>query len=259
MLSIIFKDLSLYSNSRRYRLIQFILLVLLITVFFISLTEFYSSGIENRNVEGVNPGYQTYSLFIISMLFITFLVPRLAVESLNLEYYEKGNVNSQNFGIGNLAFLKLSKLLDLEILIGKIAAVVIWTLWSVWFLIPVFSLSSYIGGYSIWQLAKCGIILTINGILFSIIGYICRLCFPTITAKGISYGIVLFITLIPILPFFPFNIDNLDILSSFIGLSSILNSGESHLWLLNSCLYLILSLLLFPILLILFRKTTTWN
>ena len=252
MLSILFKDLSIYSNSRRYRLIQFMILVLLITVFFISLTEFYSSGIENETTYTDNPGSQTYSLFIICMLFITFLVPRHAVETLRMEQSD----NTQNVGIGNFAYLKLSKLTDLEILIGKIAAVVIWTLWSVWLLIPIFSLSSYIGGYSMWQLTKCGIILTINGILFSIIGYICGLCFRTITAKGVSYGIILFITLIPILPFFPFNIAHLDILSSLRGISSILYSGESHLWLYNSCLYVILSLLLFPILLILFRKTT---
>ncbi|RKU25950.1 hypothetical protein C6497_14280 [Candidatus Poribacteria bacterium] len=228
------------------------ILVLLITVFFISLTEFYSSGIENQNTYTVNPGSQTYSLFINSMLLITFLVPRHAVETIRMEQSEN---NIQNVGIGNFAYLKLSKLTDFEILIGKIAAVVIWTLWSVLLLIPIFSLSSYMGGYNILQLAKCGIILTINGILFSIIGCMCGLCFPTITAKGVSYGIILFITLIPILPFFPFNIDTLDILSSLSSISSILYSGESHLWLYNSCLYLILSILLFPILIILFRKT----
>lgn len=256
MLSIVFKDLSIYSNSYKYRLIQFTILVLLIIVFFISLTEFYSSGIENHNEDNANPGHQTYSLFIISMLFITFLIPRHAVEILNIEHPEKSNVNSLNVGIGNIAFLKLSKLTDMEILIGKIIVVVIWTLWSIWFLIPIFSLSSYIGGYTIWQLVKCGIVLTINGVFFSIIGYICGLCFHTTTAKGVSYGIILFITLIPLLPFYPFNIDNLDILSSFAGLSSVLYSGESHLWLYNSCLNLILSLLLFPILLMLFKNTT---
>ena len=259
MLSVLYKDLSIFSNSRRYRLIQFMILVLLITIFFIGLTEFYSAGSENQNINTVNPGTQTYTLFIICMLIITFLVPRHAIEALNLEKSVKDNDNTQNVSIWNLSYLKLSKLSDFEILIGKIAAVVIWTLWSVWLLIPIFSLSSYIGGYTLWQLVKCGIILTINGILFSIIGYICGLCFPTITAKGVSYGIILLITLIPILPFSPFNIDNLDILSSskFIrGISSILYSGASHLWLYNSCLYLILSILLFPILLILFRKTT---
>ncbi len=259
MLSIIIKDISIYSNSRRYRLMHFTVLVLLIIVFFSSLTEYYSYGIENQIADSFNPGHQTYSLFIISMLFITFLVPRHAVEILSIEQHEKNNVNSLNVGIGNIAFLKLSKLTDMEILIGKIFAVVIWTLWSVWFLIPIFSLSSYIGGYTIWQLAKCGIILTINGILFSIIGYICGLCFPITTAKGVSYVIILFITLIPLLPFFPFNIYYLDILSSFTGLSSILYAGRSNLWLYNSCLYLILSLLLFPILLLLFKKTNSWD
>ena len=259
MLSIIIKDISIYSNSYRHRWMHFAVLVLLIIVFFIGLTEYYSLGIENLQSDGVNPGNQTFSLLIISMLYITFLVPRYAIEILNIDHPFMNNTNSLNVGNGNFSLLKLSKLTDIEIISGKISAVIIWTLWSIWFLIPIFSLSSYIGGYTIWQLAMCLLTLTINGVLFAIIGLICGLCFPTTSAKGVSYVIILFITLIPLLPFFPFNIEYLDILSSFTGLSSILYAGSSNLWLYNSCLYLILSLLLFPILLLLFKNTNSWN
>lgn len=254
MLSIILKDLSIYSNSRRYRVIQYITLSILILIFFISLTEFYSYGINKQEVHNVNPEYQAYSLFIFCLLFITFLVPRHAVESLDIESPLKNQIEGLNIGIDNFTFLKLTKLTYFDIIIGKIAGVVIWTLWSVWFLIPIFALSSYIGGYSIWHMAKCGIILTINGVLFSIIGYICGLYFSTATAKGVSYGIILFLTLTPTLPFFPFNIEVFDMVSSLTGLSSILYTNGSYIWLYNSGLYLILSLLLFPFLLLLFRK-----
>ena len=259
MLSIILKDLSIFSNSRRYRLIQYIIVSILIIIFFISLTEFYSSGIDNQNGYSVNPGYQTYSLFILCLLFITFLVPRHAIETLDMEIPPLIKSESLNVGIGNITFLNLSKLTGFDIIIGKITGVVIWTLWSVWFLIPIFSLSSYIGGYSIWHLTKCGIILTINSVLFCIIGYICGLCFSTTTAKGVSYGIVLFITFLPTIPFFPFNIGVFDNLSSLTGLSSILNTNGSYLWIYNSGFYLILSLLLFPILLMLFKKRLSMN
>lgn len=240
MLAIILKDLHCYANSRKYRRIQFIVLCVLSLVLFVATVEFYA---YRRTVGTIDVGKQTYMLFIIALFVVQFWVPRHAVEAL---YMERGYLKAHG---KNGVLLALTPLANWKILGGKLIAVVFWTTWSIWLTIPLWALSSYIGGLALSQWVRCGVVLLMSCIFFALVGMGVALWTSPTRAKGISYGLVLLITFLPFIPFSLFEtIPVLAAISPLCALLSILRGGLTHLWLWNIGMLCFLSVLIFPVL-----------
>ena len=238
MLTIILKELRCYCNSVKYRRIQFLILCVLAVLLFVATVEFYAYRLTGN---AVDVGKQTYMLFIIALFGIQFWVPRHAVETWHIE------TRLQESG-GNGFLLALTPLANWKILVGKLCAVVIWMVWSIWLAIPLLALSSYIGGLAVLQLVKCGAVLLVSCILFSLIGTGFGVRNAPLRAKSISYGIVLFITFFPLVPFPPFDaIPMLAAISPLCALLSILSAHPTNLWVWNIGLFCVLSVLIFPV------------
>ena len=240
MLAIILKDLRCYANSRKHQRIQFIVLCALSLLLFVATVEFYA---YRRMVGTVEVGKQTYTLFIVALFFFQLWVPRNMVEAL---YMERGYLkpNGQN---GTL--LALTPLVDWKILSGKLIAVVLWAIWGILLITPLFALSSYIGGLTPWQWVKCGIVLLVSCLFFAFVGIGVALWAAPTPAKGLSYGFVLLITFLPFIPSSLFEtISVLAAMSPLCALLSILRADPTNLWVWNIGLFCILSALIFPVL-----------
>jgi hypothetical protein len=239
MLAIILKDLHCYANSRKYRRIQFIVLCVLSLVLFVATVEFYA---YRRTVGTIDVGKQTYMLFIIALFVVQFWVPRHAVEALYIER-EYLKAHGQNG-----ALLALTPLANWKILGGKLIAVVFWTTWGIWLTIPLWALSSYIGGLALSQWVRCGVVLLMSCVFFAFIGIGIALWISPTRAKGISYGLVLFITFLPFIPSSLFEaMPVLAAMSPLCALLSILEADPTNLWVWNIGLFCALSVLIFPI------------
>lgn len=240
MLAVILKDLRYYANSRRYRRIQFIVLCTLAFILFVATFEFYA---HRRTVGTIDVGEQTYTLFVIALFVLQFLVPRHAVEAL---YMERGYLKADG---QNGAILALAPLANWEILMGKLIAVVFWTTWGILLTAPLLALSSYIGGLALSQWARCGVVLLMSCIFFAIVGIAVALWTSPTRAKGISYGLVLLMTLSPLIPSSLFEgIPVLAAVSPLCALWSILEADPTNLWVWNIGLFCGLSVLIFPVL-----------
>jgi len=234
MLAIILKELRCYTRSAKYRRIQLLMLAGVTLLLLISTVEYYAHRTTDI-------GKQTYKLCTIALLIAQLWVPRHAVEALQL-----GQPHPRNST--NRALLVLTPVANWKILGGKLSAIVLWALWSICLTFPLFALSSYIGGLTAAQLLKCGAVLTMTSISFALIGITFALCNPPTQAKGISYGIVLLLTCLPLIPVPPFDaIPLLDTISPLCALLSILNADHTLLWLWNLGLLSSLSALIFPL------------
>ena len=240
MLAIILKDLRYYANSRKYRRIQFIVLCVLSLVLFLATFEFYA---HRRMIGTIEVGKQTYILFIIAVFFVQFLVPRYMVEALCME---RGYLKTDR---QNGVLLALTPLANWKIVTGKLIAVVLWAIWGILLTVPLFALSSYIGGLVPSQWMKCGVVLLMSCIFFAFIGISVALWAAPTPAKGISYGLVLLITFLPLIPSSLFEtVPILAAMSPLCALLSILGTDPTNLWIWNVGLFCISSVLIFPIL-----------
>lgn len=238
MLTIIFKELRCYCNSVKYRRIQLLVLCVLALLLFVATVEFYA---YRRTGNVVDVGRQTYTLFIIALFVIQFWVPRHAVETWHTEVRLQENS-------GNGSLLALTPLANWKILAGKMCAVVIWAIWGIWLTIPLLALSSYTGGLAASQFVRCGAVLLVSCIFFALIGIGFGLWNSPLRAKSISYGIVLFITFLPLVPFPLFDtIPLLTAMSPLCALLSILSAAPANLWMWNIGLFCLLSTLIFPV------------
>ncbi|MDE0552627.1 MAG: hypothetical protein OXI24_00300 [Candidatus Poribacteria bacterium] len=249
MLAIILKDLYCYVSSRKYRRIQFITLCTLSLVLFIATVEFYA---HRREAGAIDVGKQTYMLFIIALFIVQFWVPRHAVEALDME---RGYLRNDG---QNAALLALTALSDWEVLGGKLIGVVIWAMWGILLTIPLFALSSYIGGLSVSQWLKCGGVLCVSSVFFALLGIGAAVWFPSTPAKTVSYGCVLLITFLPFIPSALFeSVPVLAAMSPLCALLSIFRADPMNLWVWNVGLFSVLSVLIFPILVN--RKVVLWQ
>ena len=231
MLAIIVKELRCYTNIGKYRRMQLVVLCGFALLLLVGTVEFYAH-------HTIDVGKQTYKLCIIFLFIPQFWVPRHAVEAWHID----GNGT-------NGVLLALSPLAGWKILLGKLSAVVLWTMWGIWLTIPLFALSSYTGGLAVSQLAKCGVVLLVSCIFFALIGIGFALRNPPIQAKSISYGLVLLLTFLPVIPIPLFDaIPVLDVISPLCVVLSILSANPTHLWLWNIGLFCALSVLIFPVL-----------
>ena len=228
MLAIVLKELRSYTRSRKYLRLHFLTLGALTLSLFVATVEFYA---QSRTGAAVDVGKQTYTVFIVALFLTQFFVPRHAVEALHSEAM-------------NGALLRLTPLSHWHILAGKLSAVVFWELWRIWLTVPLLALSSYIGGFAIAQLLKCGVVLLVSCLLFAQTGISFACWHPPIRAKSIGYGIVLIITFLPLMPM-PNVPAMLEAMSPLCALLSILRSEPTQLWVWHVALSCVLSVLLF--------------
>ena len=202
---------------------------------FVGTVEFYAN--QTRDVGG-----QTYKLCMLLVFIAQFWVPRYAVEAWHTDRDLRGNGR-------NGALLALSPLSRWRILAGKLSAVVLWAMWGIWLTIPLFALSSYTGGLTVSQLAKCGAVLLVSCLFFALVGIGFALRNPPARAKGLSYGSVLLLTFLPLIPF-PLldRIAVLDVISPLCVGLSILHADPTYLWLWHIGIFCMLSVLIFPVL-----------
>ena len=198
MLAIILKDLRTFTNTRKYLIVQLVILTILVLVLLIGTMEFYAQGIDtNKNIKLIDVGKKTYTIFIIAIFFAQFLVPRLAVDAVRFELTGTNLKDSLRRNDNNWTLLKFTPLGNWRIIGGKLIAVVLWSFGVIWFTIPLFALSGFLGGVQIVQYLQCGIVILVSCLLYSLIGIGLALCLSPLNAKGISYGIVLTITFGP--------------------------------------------------------------
>ena len=235
MFAIILKELRCYTNTAKYRRIQMLILCGFALLLLIGTVEFYSH-------RAIDVGKQTYKLCMILLFIAQFWVPRHAVEAWHIDRHLPGNGT-------NGVLLALSPLASWKTLAGKLSAIVLWAMWGIWLTIPLFALSSYTGGLTVSQLARCGAVLLVSNIFFALVGIGFALHNPPTRAKGISYGFVLLLTFLPLIPIPLFEaIPTLAAISPLCTLLSILSVDLTHLWLWNIGLFCVLSVLIFPVL-----------
>lgn len=240
MLAIVLKDLHCYVNSRKYRRIHFISLCTLSLVLFIATVEFYA---HRRGAGTLDVGKQAYMLFIIALFIVQFLVPRHGVEAIDME---RGYPRASG---QNGALLALTSLGNWRVLAGKLIGVVVWAMWGILLTLPLFALSSYIGGSAPLQWMKCGVVLLVSSIFFALLGIGAALWLSSIPAKAVSYGFVLLITFLPSIPFVLFEaVPVLAAISPLCALLSIFRADPTNLWAWNIGLFSVLSVLIFFIL-----------
>ena len=247
MFAIILKELHCYCNSTKYRRIPFLIICALALLLFIATVEFYA---DSRTGKPIDVGKQTYMLFIIALFIVPFWVPRHAVDAWCMEGTRRPHhARPREYG-QNGALLALTPLANWQILIGKLSAIVVWAVWSIWLTLPLLALSNYIGGLAITQLVRCGAVLLVSSMFYALIGVGFALWNPPIGAKRISYGLVLLTTFLPLVPVPPFNvIPMFAAISPLCALLSILNADPTQLWVWNIGLFCTLFLLFLPILL----------
>lgn len=247
MLAIILKELHCYCNSTKYRRIQFLIICALALLLFVATVEFYA---DSRTGKPVDVGKETYTLFIIALFIFQFWVPRHAVEAWHIEGTPRPyQAHPQRYG-QNGALLALTPLTHWRILAGKLSAIVIWTLWSIWLTLPLLALSHYIGGLTADQLVRCAAVLLVSCVFYALIGVGFALWNSPIRAKSISYGLILLTTFLPLVPAPPFNVTPLFAATSpLCALLSILSANPTNVWVWNIGLFCTLFLLFFPILL----------
>ena len=240
MLAILLKDLYCYVSSRKYRRIHFIALCTLSLVLFIATVEFYA---HRRGAGTLDVGKQAYMLFIIALFIVQFLVPRHAVEAIDME---RGYMSASG---QNGALLALTSLGNWKVLAGKLIGVVVWAMWGILLTIPLFALSSYIGGSAPLQWMKCGVVLLVSSVFFALLGIGAAFWFSSIPAKGVSYGFVLLITFLPAIPSVLFEaVPVLAAISPLYALLSIFSADPTNLWAWNIGLLSVLSVLIFSVL-----------
>ena len=146
MLAIIVKELRCYTNIGKYRRMQLVVLCGFALLLLVGTVEFYTHRTPDV-------GKETYKLCIIFLFISQFWVPRHAVEVWYTDQHLPGNGT-------NGALLALSPLTRWKILVGKLSAVVLWTMWDIWLTIPLFALvklHGWLGGFAIGEM-RCGII-----------------------------------------------------------------------------------------------------
>lgn len=245
MYALIKKDLRIFSNYRKYLIIQFVVISILVLILFLGTIEFYAQGIDtNHNVKLIDVGKQIYTLFILCIFLSIFLGPRYAVDAFDLEI-SGGNVSNS----GNLLLLNITPLGNCRIIAAKLIAIVIWSVWLICITLPLFALSSYLGGISIELYLHSGIVILVSCLFFAIVGSVCALWLTPIKAKAVSYAIVMTINFLPLLPISPIaDLPFLTKISAAASLFSILQTPVGNLWVWNVGLYCVLSLMILPVL-----------
>ncbi len=227
MFTVLLRDLCIYTNSRRYRIVQLTVLCCLVLCFFLSTLTFYAQGIEKQSFGMFfDVGKRVYSVLTVCLYITQLLIPKHAIESVNLErhLYSSKYIADQNSD--NAALLALTPLPFWKIILGKITSVAIWWLLGAFLTTPLFTLSLIMGGLGVSLMMKIGIILIINGTFLALVGITSAIRYHPKRAFSISYVIILAINILPLIPIatidrFPF----LDMLSPMHAILTVLSSG----------------------------------
>ena len=204
MFAVFLKDLRIYTNSRRYRIVQFTVLCCLVLCLFLSTVAFYAQGIEKQSSGMLyDVGKRVYSVLTVCLYMTQLLIPKHAIESVNLErryFFPKYDANKIK---DTAALLALAPLPIWKMILGKITGIVVWWFLGVFLTIPLYTLSLLMGGLSGSQMMKSGSILIVNGIFVALVGILFAIRYRPKQAASISYGIILTINILPLIPIAP--------------------------------------------------------
>ena len=160
MLAIIIKDLHLYTSNRsKYRLIQFSIVLLISAIFFIATIEYFSTTRINSQID---TGHNIFTI-LVSTLFITItgiITPIFAIESIQDER------RNTNFDL-----LHLSRLSTVQILLGKLTAILLASFTLTLMTAPIFILSTYMNEFKLRDLLTCSMVFLSANILFILISF----------------------------------------------------------------------------------------
>ena len=186
MLAIIIKDLHLYTSNRsKYRLIQFSIVLLTSAIFFIATIEYFSTTRTNPQIDA---GHNIFTI-LVSTLFITItgvITPIFAIESIQDER------RNTNFDL-----LHLSRLSTVQILLGKLTAILLASFTLTLMTTPIFILSTYMNEFKLRDLLTCGVVFLSANILFILISFGLALSLNE-NILSCSYGTILAIILLPL-------------------------------------------------------------
>ena len=185
MLAIIIKDLCLYANRPKYRLIQFSIVLLISAVFFIATIEYFFSTGSNSQI---NTGRHVFTI-LVSTLFVVVtgvVTPIFAIESIQDER------RNTNFDL-----LHLSRLSTVQILVGKLTGVLLASFALILMTAPIFILSTYIGGFRLQDLLTCGILFLSANTLFVLISFSLALSLHE-NILSFSYGTIFAVIFLPL-------------------------------------------------------------
>ena len=186
MLAIIIKDLHLYTSNRsKYRLIQFSIVLLISAIFFIATIEYFSTTRTNSQID---TGHNIFTI-LVSTLFITItgiITPIFAIESIQDER------RNTNFDL-----LHLSRLSTVQILLGKLTAILLASFTLTLMTTPIFILSTYMNELKLKDLLTCGVVFLSANILFILISFGLALSLNE-NILSCSYGTILAIILLPL-------------------------------------------------------------
>ena len=186
MLAIIIKDLHLYTSNRsKYRLIQFSIVLLISAIFFIATIEYFSTTRTNSQID---TGHNIFTI-LVSTLFITItgiITPIFAIESIQDER------RNTNFDL-----LHLSRLSTVQILLGKLTAILLASFTLTLMTTPIFILSTYMNEFKLRDLLTCGVVFLSANILFILISFGLALSLNE-NILSCSYGTILAIILLPL-------------------------------------------------------------
>lgn len=188
MLAIIIKDLRAYLRNRRVRNIQIIYVCALSLILFSMIVELAARG--GHNVAEFNYGRVIFSTFIVVafLLLIALATPISAILSIVEAKHES------NFDLLLLTPLKIS-----HILLGKLIAPTLHTIFMLLSCLPLLSFSVYIGGLSLSQIGLCSLLILVMAATFNLIGI-----FYALVCKREEMAIILSYATICMLIFAPF-------------------------------------------------------
>ena len=227
MFAVLLKDLRIYTNTRRYLIIHFTVLCCLALSFFLSTLVFYAQGIEKQS-SGMffDVGKRVYSVLTVCLYITQLLIPKHAIESVNLERCFSSSKYSVDKKSDTAALLALTPLPFWKTILGKISSVVIWWFLGAFLTIPLFTLSLIMGGLSVSLMMKSGFILIVNGMFVALVGITAAIRYHPKRAISISYGIILTLNILPLIPIAPIDrFPLLDMLSPLHALLTVLSSG----------------------------------
>ena len=186
MLAIIIKDLHLYTSNRsKYRLIQFSIVLLISAIFFIATIEHFSTTRTNSQID---TGHNIFTI-LVSTLFITItgiITPIFAIESIQDERHNT-----------NFDLLHLSRLSTVQILLGKLTAILLASFTLTLMTAPIFILSTYMNEFKLRDLLTCSMVFLSANILFILISFGLALRLNE-NILSCSYGTILAIILLPL-------------------------------------------------------------
>jgi len=187
MLAFMLRDLKLYAQNPTFRRIQFVITGLFAFALFI--VAYLQFLLSERHPQS-HIGESIYALLTPAyfLMSVALFVPLQVVESIQMDRQPS-----------NWAMLCLAPIGRTRILLGKLFAFLIATLWQALWVTPLFCFSAYTGGLPLRKLLLCLLVFLVASAFFALIGMAITLVSPAGRAVSRSYAVVLVVLFVPLI------------------------------------------------------------